>query len=714
MKSRLFGVGFAVCLALGLSGTTHADIIEDGAVSDFGINPPQSGNIFVSNGVKISLRTTTVDDLKLLPNITRVTPGSLTINDASGPIHVFSGTGDTNIGQDGLGALTLDGPEVTFTANGNTFIGRVAGIPTGSNTLGDAYGVILDPLEGKGEVNVINGATLVTADVVLGDEIGIGYRSFFAGELGHTWSASPCSPCVEVPLRTEGTITVDSLSSWYSSGGVVTVGNAGTGTVNLRGTWNSGAYVEIGGALGGLGAVNVSGANSQLDAPVLLIGRQGNGELNIAEGSVTTVNGASIGVYDGIQGAVSVSEGGSLSGGTFGNINVGGGDGVFSPLRGTGLLSVSGIGSTVDSYTLAIGYQGVGMANVSAGGGVNSGFEIQVGKETGSIGTLEITAGGTVSTKNLYIGNNLGATGEVVVSGSGSTLITEGIALGWKGGDGTLRILDGAQVVTDEAGTVSDGSVNAVPNFIAGSSGLSGSGSQPTRSGLVELAGPGSKWTILQNAVVSPVSGLLPFAPSLVVGGAEGDGPGTLIVGAGTEVELVAQGVTQPVVFVGTTGTISGDGTITGNVFLDGGVIAPGASPGSLTIDGNLVMESGNLEIEVAGLGFGQFDVLDVSGFADLQNGTVLFSFIDDFLPQTGDTISFLNAGFGINTGNVNFDFVGVDPAFEFFVSQNFNSLDFVALNDATPVTAVPLPPAVYLFGTGLIGLAGTAKRKAA
>jgi hypothetical protein len=83
---------------------------------------------------------------------------------------------------------------------------------------------------------------------------------------------------------------------------------------------------------------------------------------------------------------------------------------------------------------------------------------------------------------------------------------------------------------------------------------------------------------------------------------------GTLAVNGILDVSQFATGVNN----VG--GTIQGSGTIIGNVTNDAN-LNPGNSPGTLTIEGNLVLLSGsNLNMEIAGLLNGQYDVLDVLG----------------------------------------------------------------------------------------------------
>jgi len=73
---------------------------------------------------------------------------------------------------------------------------------------------------------------------------------------------------------------------------------------------------------------------------------------------------------------------------------------------------------------------------------------------------------------------------------------------------------------------------------------------------------------------------------------------------------------------------IGANGTIIGDVSLDGGVIAPGNSPGTMTIDGNLILDLGTLLIEDYGLG--EKDFVEVSGdvlFGDNVTAELLFGY---------------------------------------------------------------------------------------
>lgn len=178
-------------------------------------------------------------------------------------------------------------------------------------------------------------------------------------------------------------------------------------------------------------------------------------------------------------------------------------------------------------------------------------------------------------------------------------------------------------------------------------------------------------------------------------------------------------------------GQLRGAGMINGSVTVNGGQINPGNSPGTLEITGDFVLtEAGTLHMEVGSDGLDPagylYDQLIVGGDYDLQGGLLKFSLLD-----------------GIGIADFESDFVigdffrhgtsGSDTTFNLLQLSMFNNLDLyaydvlgeswfsLALDGSTggfiataSVAPVPVPAAVWLFGSGLIGLFGVARRKAA
>lgn len=87
------------------------------------------------------------------------------------------------------------------------------------------------------------------------------------------------------------------------------------------------------------------------------------------------------------------------------------------------------------------------------------------------------------------------------------------------------------------------------------------------------------------------------------------------------------------------TGTLSGDGTVSGDVE-NSGLVSPGTSPGALTVAGDYVQTaSGQLLIEVGGTATEagtDFDALEITGNATF-GGTLALETLDDFEGSLGD-----------------------------------------------------------------------------
>ncbi|MFC1534891.1 beta strand repeat-containing protein, partial [Thermodesulfobacteriota bacterium] len=109
-----------------------------------------------------------------------------------------------------------------------------------------------------------------------------------------------------------------------------------------------------------------------------------------------------------------------------------------------------------------------------------------------------------------------------------------------------------------------------------------------------------------------------------------------------------------PMTFNG--GTLTGSGTITGDVDVTAATIASGSSPGTLTIDGDLTLTSTSvIDIELGGTNQGvDYDWIDITGTASLD-GALNISYFAPYTGNIGDLFQVITASSVTGTfSNVN------------------------------------------------------------
>jgi hypothetical protein len=170
--------------------------------------------------------------------------------------------------------------------------------------------------------------------------------------------------------------------------------------------------------------------------------------------------------------------------------------------------------------------------------------------------------------------------------------------------------------------------------------------------------------------------------------------------------------------------------TFNGTLDQQGGVLAPGVSSattslaGVTTVNGDYSLSSaGMLEIDIFGTNPGsEYDQLFVNGLIDLSADSGLGGLLDvnlGFSASAGsmftivenDDIDLVTATFfGLAEGGT-FSKVFDNHIFEFEISYVGGTGNDIVLNVAS-VSVVPVPPAVWLFGSGLFGIVGVARRR--
>lgn len=522
-------------------------------------------------------------------------------------------------------------------------------------------------------------------------------------------------------------------SAWGSGGGGAGGLLQGTKTVT-----NQEISVSVGG--GGTAGPRVSTTSQQ----------QGSNGANSSFGDIEAVGGGGGGAYK-LQGNTGGSGGGGGGRGTGNNLRTPGGTATFDQGNaggasrdddssgrsagggGGGAGSVGGTGGT--DVTIA-GNGGAGLvssisgSSVTYGGGGGGGaWDSNVSGETAGTGGAGGGGAGSVSGNASSGINGLGGGGGGV--GSAGT--------GGSGGSGIVIVRYKGDSAAGTGGAISTGTGSALGYTLhtfttTGSSALDLSGlNLDTRlgaiengvisgSGDLEFTGPG-KLTLNAANTYSGITRI--NAGTLALGGS-----GSIASSAGVSIANNATFNVSTVTggfVLGNTQTISGGGTINGNISISG-THSPGFSPGLQTFADNLSYTTGsNIEWELAnntleGRGT-SFDAIDVEG--DLTfSGTTTLSL--DFATLNG-SINWNNSLWDSNiTGNNGwkiFDVSGDIFGFENLQLSSTNWLDDNGLtfSSARPdasfslyestdgiylnYSAIPEPTAALLGGLGLLTL---------
>jgi hypothetical protein len=305
--------------------------------------------------------------------------------------------------------------------------------------------------------------------------------------------------------------------------------------------------------------------------------------------------------------------------------------------------------------------------------------------------TTDSTFNGTVTSTNLTLqsGN---------FSGSGSLAGTTA----WTGGSitGPLTIPFGATlnltgglsktitgVTLTNAGTMN---VTGTGNLFMGGAGLANSGtldfksdasllqstpSTLTNSGMLQKSGGAGISAIGTASLTFTNSGTIHVQSGTVrVGSGFQPNDGTINVEAGTTFAKTGGSLTN-------TGFIRGKGTVdvTGNTLFNNGTVAPGASPGTLTVAGNYTQGSnGVFAVELGGTTQGStYDLLQVTGTATLD-GKLNVSLFGGFTGAVGNV-------FDVATYNNvigNFATFNYPPGYVFqpIVNPTFYRLDLISI----------------------------------
>ncbi|WP_168205276.1 hypothetical protein [Bythopirellula goksoeyrii] len=491
--------------------------------------------------------------------------------------------------------------------------------------------IIIIGNSGRGRFDLGEGALMEVDKLVLGQSrnLNVGTESYGQANISGT-----------------GTI----LRSFGRDFASIIVGDRGRGELTIT----EGAHVEASIQLAAnsdegpqQGIVNIGGAGTRLKGVVLNVGSKGAGEMKVMDGAVVENQIAVIGELDGSLGLLSIT---------------GAETRFLSELQ----LTIGGDTQQTGSarMTLSEGAQATILEPDDTDG------RVRIGNQ----GVLEVESGASLIAKTIDVNG-----GDIFIKDANSTLLSDfGLTL-----DGTLSVSEGlatvkgGQPLTIESqgvANVTEGGAVRTARLSIDQGGeflVTGEGSQLILDASLSN-GPAADETLLAGAMA--VSGRLTINQNGLVAAER------VVVEQGGRID-------------GNGGVIdAGETRLAGNAFFNQGLVAAGASPGKLTIEGDFVQEeTGIIEIEIAGLLPGvEHDVLEITGEAVID-GFVVLQFVEGFAPSQGDVLKYLQVGEFADLTGVDYEVRGLLPGFEFEISRDPLSGGFqmLALNDGF---AVPEP----------------------
>jgi hypothetical protein len=608
---------------------------------------------------------------------------------------VFSLTADGNINVSGSATIDNNG---LLEKNGGTGTSTLFPVVNSAGTVSATTGTLALAGGGTPYTNVIPTAPATIAFTagthnILGTIGGSGTIAFSGAAV--TVSSAFTIASLNV---TAGTATLDangSADAFTMTGG--TLAGSGTLTLNNGGTWS-------GGTMSGSGTtINPAAKSFSIPAAVTFNGRtlQNDGTLNVSgnlAGSGTIANNGALNGSANITIGPTVNNNGQVVTSTLLSLA---GNGSHS-----GTFTASGAGSVIDfsggTQTISGALAGTGKFRFSGAAvtvsGAWSGMAIDV---TG--GSVALNTNGTLPALTLS-GGTLAGSGGLTVTGASTW------SGGTMGGSGTLTFDTGATVAMPGTSSTTLARPllnNGIINFAASSSAMLIDHVPVTNNGMVDIQ---SSQSILVTAGTPPfinngtlkkstVAGVMEFAAPLSNSGLVQIGAGTLHF-SGTYTQSAGSTDVLPGATLQTTmlslngGTLAGNGTIDGTVN-NHAIVAPGASPGTLTISGDYVQASnGALDIQLGGTAPGQYDRLVVSGGVTL-GGALNVSTISGFVPAAGNVFQILTFGARPNFTTFAF-FNGLDYGAGTALNPTYsmNDLQLITNNLQADLTAsVTAPP---------------------
>ena len=540
------------------------------------------------------------------------------------------------IGNTGVGSFNQTGGSNTI-ASTSTF-----GFYLGNNT------------SGAGSYTLANGATLSSPIEYIG--------AAGSGTFNQNGGSNTVSQYLDVTYFS-GSTGEYTLSNGTLNASSEEIGYGGTGTFTQNGGTNTDGGLSLGVLAGSAGSYTLT--NGIVGGADEYIGGFGSGSF-IQNGGTNSIAGESgllvVAVQAGGTGSYTLNNAGTLNSA---EIDVGGWAGGAG---GAGTFTQTG--GTLTTSTLVVGYSSVGQFSIS--GGTLNASDAYVGYSAGGFGIFSVSGsavvqiGGELQLVNGILNVNdsgIGAGtplqyGSLVLPASGQTAAIEslggaginGAGLDMNGG-GTLLLI-GTNNFYSGGTTIASGSTIQVGGP-GGGSGYSAYGSIPATGNVDD---EGSLFFCQSNNII--LSGVISGAGAVVEAGSGTttlsgintySGQTNVFLGTLAVSGELYHGVgSAPNVNV-SGGTLAGTGTIHSGITLNYGTIAPGLAGSTLSADGSLTDNGGNLQFDV---GTNSASMLALGGTASFA-GDATVTFTLSGAPVSGSVFTILTSTGLSGTGSL-------------------------------------------------------------
>ncbi|MEO8024683.1 autotransporter domain-containing protein, partial [Polaromonas sp.] len=599
----------------------------------------------------------------------------------------------------GGGGVSQNGGGTTLLTGANTYSGATT---VSAGTLQVGNGGTTGTL-GSGAVQVGTGAALRfnrSDNIVVGNAIsgGGGLRQNGGGTTlltgANTYSGATTVSAGTLQVGNGGTTgTLGSAAVQVGTGAAlsfnrsdnIAVGNNINGAGGVR--QDSGGTLTLAGNNTFSGGLAVNAGSVAASAASAL----GTGNITLGGGQLTSTT------------SMTVANALSVSGGTTGTVAAAAGTTLsISASINLAASSTLRVGDAVNNGVVTLsgpGVVAVPSANLLVAGGTLRAGSAALGSITSSVASTTINAGATLD----FSGPNLSS---VVnnLQGAG-TLRHDGGVVGINGGAFSGNLVGTMALVKQGTGTLALSGANTY----SGGTSVSGGTLQGNATTLQGNINNNAAVTFDQAAtdtyagVMSGTGALTKQGAGNLILSGTNSYSGATNVNAGT---LSANGsIANSAVTVNSGGTLGGNGTLGSTTIATGGVLAPGNSIGTLTVNGNLNFAAGSIyrvEVDAAGAN----DRINATGTATLNGGTV------DVQAGAGTyaanrTYTILNAAAG-RTGN----FAGVTSNLAFLtptLGYDANNVFLTLARNDVSFSAVAVTPNQIATSTALQNANGDA-----